>query len=82
MDLLDVFRLKPDGSFVWIGSADSPQAAHEIIKGSKVDPSDAFLIPDSQRNNTLKVRADESPPSRRVSYSSWEDLIRGIHGVQ
>lgn len=63
MDLLDVFRLNPDDSFVWIGSADSLQTAHEIIKTSKVDPSDVFLIHDSQRNNTLTVRAGESTPS-------------------
>jgi len=63
MGLLDVFRVNPDGSFVWIGSADSVQTAHEMIKASKVDPSYGFLIHDSQRNNTLTVRRDELPPS-------------------
>jgi hypothetical protein len=63
MDLLDVFRVNPNGSFVWIGSADSLQTAHEMIKASKVDPSDAFLIHDSQRNNTFTVQMDELPSS-------------------
>jgi hypothetical protein len=61
MDTLDVFRVKPDGALVWIGSASSMQAAHEMIKSAKVDPSDAFMIHDAQRNNTVTVRAEELP---------------------
>jgi hypothetical protein len=63
MDTLDVLRVRPDGSFVWIGSADSMQTALKVIKTLKVEPSDAFLIHDSQRNDTLTVRADKLPPS-------------------
>jgi hypothetical protein len=63
MDPLDVFRVNPDGSFVWIGSADSLPVAHEMIKASKVDPSDEFLVYDSQRHNTYTVRVEELPPS-------------------
>jgi hypothetical protein len=59
MDAIDVFRLRPDGSVIWIGSADSLPTALKVIKTLKVEPSDAFLIHDSQRNNTLTVRADE-----------------------
>ena len=59
MDALDVFRVRPDGSFVWIGSADSLPRAIKVIKTLKVEPSDTFLIHDLQRNNTLTVRADE-----------------------
>jgi len=59
MDAIDVFRVRPDGSIVWIGSADSLPTALKVIKALKGDPSDAFLIHDSQRNNTLTVRADE-----------------------
>jgi hypothetical protein len=62
MDLLDVFRVDPNGSFVWIGSASSMQAAHEMIKSAKVDPSGAFMIHDARRNNTVTVRAEELPP--------------------
>ena len=62
MEFLDVFRVRPDGSFVWIGSADSMPTAHKVIKALKIDPSDAFLIHDSRQNNTLTVRADELPP--------------------
>jgi uncharacterized protein (DUF2461 family) len=64
MDALDVFRVRPDGSFVWIGRAESLPTAHEMIKALKVDPSDFFLIHDSQRNNTLTLRADELPTSQ------------------
>ncbi len=63
MDVLDVFRVRPDGSFVWIGSADSLPTAHKVIKALKIDPSDAFLIHDSQRNETFTVRADKLSPS-------------------
>jgi hypothetical protein len=63
MDALDVFRLRPDGSVIWIGSADSLRTALKVIKAVKVKPSDAFLIRDSKRNDTLTVRADKLPPS-------------------
>ena len=63
MDVLDVFRVRPDGSFVWIGSADSLPTAYKVIKALRVEPSDAFLIHDSQRNDTLTVPADKLPPS-------------------
>jgi len=63
MDALDIFRIRPDGSFVWIGSADSLPTAFKVINTFKVEPSDAFLIHDSQRNDTLTVRAYELPPS-------------------
>lgn len=63
MDALDVFRLRPDGSFVWIGSADSMPTALKVIKALKVEPSDAFLIHDWKRNDTMTVRAGKLPLS-------------------
>ena len=63
MDALDVFRLRPDGSFMWIGSADSLPTALKVIKELKGDPSDAFLIHDWKRNDTITVRADKLPLS-------------------
>jgi hypothetical protein len=63
MDPLKVFRVNPDGSFVWIGSADSLPVAHKMIKASKGDPSDEFLVYDSQRHNTYTLRVEELPPS-------------------
>jgi hypothetical protein len=63
MDALDVFRVRPDGSFIWIGSADSLPTALKAIKALKGDPSDAFLIHDSRRNDTMTVRAGKLPPS-------------------
>ena len=63
MDALDVFRLRPDGSFIWIGSADSLPTALKVIKALKGDPSDAFLIHDWKRNDTITVRVDKLPPS-------------------
>jgi hypothetical protein len=47
----------------WIGSADSLPTAHKVIKALKINPSDAFLIHDSQRNNTSTIRADALPRS-------------------
>ena len=63
MDALDVFRVKPDGSFVWIGSADSMHKALTVIRTLKREPSDAFLIHDWQENETLAVRTDKLPPA-------------------
>ncbi len=62
MDALDVFRIRPVGSFVWIGSADSLPTAIKVIKTLKVEPADAYLIHDSQRNDTWTVRTDKLPP--------------------
>jgi hypothetical protein len=59
MDALDVFRVRPDGSVIWIGSADSLPTALKVIRTLKVEPSDAYLIHDLQRNDTWTVRADE-----------------------
>jgi len=62
MDALDVFRVRPDGSVIWIGSADSLPTALKVIRTLKVEPSDAYLIHDSQRNDTWTVRTDKLPP--------------------
>jgi hypothetical protein len=59
MKPFDVFHVKPDGSFVWVGSADSLQAAHEMIRASHVVSSDAFLIHDFRCNSTVTIRPDE-----------------------
>ena len=63
MDALDVFRVRPDGSFIWIGSANSLPTAFKVIKSLKVETSDAFLIHDWKRNDTMTVQADKLPPS-------------------
>jgi hypothetical protein len=64
MDPLDVFRVRSDGSFVWIGSADSLSRTHTQINSHKLKASDAFLIVDSQAHSRLTVRADELPPAK------------------
>jgi hypothetical protein len=58
MDAFDVFHVRPDGSFVWIGGADSLPRALKVIKTLKVESSDAVLIHDWRRNDTLTLRAD------------------------
>lgn len=63
MDALDVFRVRPDGSFVWVASADSLPTALKVIRKLKLEPSDAFLIQDWQRGETFTVRTDRLPPS-------------------
>ena len=63
MNALDVFRVRPNGSFVWIGSADSMPTALKVIRTLEIEPSDAFLIHDSQRNDIVTLRADKLPPS-------------------
>ena len=58
MDTLDIFRLKPNGRVLWIGSAYSLQTAHGIIKLLTVDPSEEFLILNYCTNETTIVRAE------------------------
>jgi hypothetical protein len=60
MDALDVFHVRPDGSFEWIGSADSLPTALKVIKTLKVETSDAYLIHDWRRHDILTVRGDDA----------------------
>jgi len=57
METLDIFRLKPSGRVLWIGSASSLQTAREIIKLLTVDPSEEFLI--------LNEYTDQGPSCER-----------------
>jgi hypothetical protein len=61
MDILDIFRLKPNGRVLWIGSAPSLQTACGIIKLLTVDPSAEFLILNDHTNETTIVRAVGMP---------------------
>jgi len=65
MNLLDVFRHKPDGSFVWIGCTDSMNKARELIESCAADASEEFLIYDAKTTETITLRADRS--SMRLS---------------
>ncbi len=58
MNVLDVFRLKPDGSFVWVGSADLLKKAREIIESCTADASEEFVIYDAQTTERITLRAD------------------------
>jgi hypothetical protein len=58
MDTFDVFRLKPNGRVFWIGTANSLQTAHWIIKLHAVDPSEEFLVLNGYTNETTIVRAE------------------------
>jgi len=58
MDTLDIFRLKPNGGVLWIGSAYSLQTARGIIKILTVDPSEEFLILDLGTDERTVVRAE------------------------
>ena len=58
METLDIFRLKPSGRVLWIGSASSLQTAREIIKLLTVDPSEEFLILNDYTDETVIVRAE------------------------
>ena len=76
MEPFDVFQVKPDGSFVWIGSADSLQAAHEMIRASRAVSSDAFLIHDFRCNSTFTVRPNELPvKSSRDAAQQWVEAV-------
>jgi len=55
MDNFDVFRVKPDGAVLWIGSADSVDVAQGMIKRLSGSPSETFLIHDYRANETLTV---------------------------
>jgi len=69
MDMFDVFRAKPDGFVLWIGSADSRNAAQGMIEPLSVNRAGTFLIHDFRTNETLTVhlahRPTEQPSSVR-----------------
>jgi hypothetical protein len=58
METLDIFRLKPNGRVLWIGSAYSLQTARGIIKLLTVDPSEEFLILNDDTGETAILRAE------------------------
>ena len=57
MDVLDIYRHEPDGSFSWITSANSMKMA-QIIRSSAANTSEEFLINDEQANESIVLRAD------------------------
>ena len=59
MHAFDVFRVEA-GSFLWIGCADSLQAARELIKSQAANASEEFLILNDQTREKVTVRADGS----------------------
>jgi hypothetical protein len=66
MDTFDVFRLKPNGRVFWIGTANSLQTAHWIVKLHAVGPSEEFLVFNSYTNETTIVRAEAKHPARNA----------------
>jgi len=58
MDVLDIYRHEPDGSFSWITSANSMKMARMIIRSSAANTSEEFLIHDVQANESIMLRAD------------------------
>jgi len=58
MDVLDIYRHEPDGSFSWITSANSMKMARMIIRSSAANTSEEFLIHDDQANESILLRAD------------------------
>jgi hypothetical protein len=58
MEVLDIYRHEPDGSFSWITSVDSMKMARMTIRSSAANTSERFLIHDDQTNESILLRAD------------------------
>ena len=65
MDKLDVFRVKTDGSLLWIGSADSVGAARGMLKPFADNPAETFLIHDHHENLTIRLRPFDVEDAQR-----------------
>ena len=57
-DLFDVFR-REQPSLVWIGSTDSLQAAHELIRSKAIGPSEQFIIYGVVTHIRVYLRAED-----------------------
>jgi hypothetical protein len=58
MEILDIYRHEPDGSFSWVTSADSMKMARMIIRSRAANTSEEFLIHDDQADETIMLRSD------------------------
>jgi hypothetical protein len=57
MNALDVFRVRPDGSFVWVGSADSLPTALKVIKTLEVGADMVFFAINFLRQTIFRFSA-------------------------
>jgi len=55
----DVFLIKNDGLYLWIGDADSLQSAWKLIEAKKSSPEDKFKVYDRNSSETIEVRAGQ-----------------------
>jgi hypothetical protein len=74
MEVLDIYRHEPDGSFSWITSANSMKMARMIIRSSAATTSEEFLIQDDQANESIMLRADgywfHQKPNKRAYHQT------------
>jgi hypothetical protein len=53
----DVFFVKTDGTYLWIGDADSIQGSWRLIEARRSKPEDKFMISDRNSGRTIEVEA-------------------------
>jgi hypothetical protein len=58
MEVLEIYRHEPDGSFSWITNVNSVKMARAIIRSSATNPSEEFLICDNRTDERISLRAD------------------------
>jgi len=55
----DVFSVKNNGTYLWIGDADSMQNSWKLIESRKPRPNDKFMIYDRTTGSTVEVSASQ-----------------------
>ena len=55
----DVFFIKTNGVYLWIGDADSVRGSWQLIESKKSKPEDKFMIYDRNSGKTVEVKAGE-----------------------
>lgn len=55
----DIFVVKKNGTYLWIGDAESMQSSWRIIEARKPLPEDKFMIYDRTTGGTVEVMASQ-----------------------
>lgn len=59
LNAYDVFAVKKNGTYLWIGDAESMQTSWRLIETRKAHPDDKFMIYDRTTGNTVEVSAGQ-----------------------
>ena len=55
----DIFLMKTNGTYLWIGDADSVQNSRKLIESRNGKPEEKFMIYDRNSGETIEVLAGQ-----------------------